>query len=1291
MKRLLTVILVLTLTIGLIPTVGFAEEGQSSSNFQKGNNSSHSKTISSKAQVDEYVEGEAIILLEEQSEKMSVYSTKSVNKVLPDGVNIDKKIEFKGNVESSGTLKSMEQAKSAESTPDDFVIMAVSSDRFSTEELIEELEKVDAVKYAEPNYKVNLSAAPNDKYYDKQWSLKPAPGIEIDKAWAKGTGSSDNVIAVIDSGVDITHPDIENNLWHNNNTSELAGKNGYNFGEENTDVTDFVGHGTHVAGIIGAQGNNSKGISGVNQKVSIMPLKVSDEADEIYTSYILDALGYINDAQALGVKVVAANMSLGYLSSSPSNIFKEVIDKIGAKGCVSVCAAGNESINLDTGKYFSYPASTDSSYVISVGATNEKGGIASYSNTGTKNVDLYAPGDMILSSVPYNIYNPSIYNDPDKLSQKYEEFNDDFAPNTVNQAASRLGAWDPDKNTNISIADDYFGTDQNALKWEIKDADAGDIYNIYVTYGALQASGTPLHAGALVDIADCPIFDDLFYYGGALVLSETKLDKDGNLPLNYATGNLSETSPFVGADEPMGYRYLLSGQVRKAFTTADVDPNRAIVFTYIVSADGDHTVMIDDLGLSKSGTLEEDFEKYDFYSGTSMATPIVTGIAGLIKSQSGGLTAKQIASKVKHLVNDNGFMDLSSYDTAEPFFDSLKVNTDKSMLIKGTNFGTAPGKVSAIGKDLTITKWSDTEILIDKKHYNEMANRNITMKITTDDGRTTKDDFYFVDGKKSFSKHSDFDSYSGGNFTTDGKTLYYYSEYGDIYQEMLVPDYGDEDEDFDESKVKMVKKWVAIGEVEPNKVFPQAPAKDQARGDVYIESGLTYLNNKFYGIMELSNGARSYYSLAAYDMKTATWKKVGDRPGAELNGTKDADFKNIKLSTLAAYNGNLYLMGGIDMTNLEVKDNVRVFTPSTGKWAKGASLPDTRMLAVGHQVGNKLVLALGSDGRNDSTKVPATLTFDGKNWAKGTSVSNPFYSSKYYFTTDKNDPDKVVFDDDESYGYYREFQYYTGAVGIVSNGIIISGIAAEGLGDTYIYDLSTNTYKTTDYQFNNSITNEETVGTVVDNYLYAALVPNIEDEEDEDMSGIFYDEEDDYDFGLNVTIKKMPVKSGLYSVYGSVKRGKITGIGKYLPGQKVSLTAKPKSKYYAYKLAVDGKTYKYSKSKKTTISASVPYITKNIKVSASFKKFRTKVKLNKKKVETKVGKTIRLKAKVSKPAKKIKGVTWKSSNKKYATVSKSGKVKIKKAGRGKTVTIYATAKDGSKAKAKCKIKIAKKK
>lgn len=265
-------------------------------------------------------------------------------------------------------------------------------------------QRLSTVVTATPDFRVKLTATPNDTNYASQWALENSGDTDIDaaQAWNYGTSSS-VVVAVIDTGVDYTHTDLASNIW--TNTREIAGngldddRNGYtddirgwNFVSDNNNPADDNGHGTHVAGTIGAVGNNGIGISGIAWSIKVMALKFMDSTG---SGNLSDAVAAIDYARVNGAKIINASWGGGGFSSA----LQSAITRFQNAGGIFVAAAGNEGSNNVTTP--SYPANYAG--VVSVAASTSTGTLASFSNYGT-NVDIVAPGQNILSTIPGNRY-----------------------------------------------------------------------------------------------------------------------------------------------------------------------------------------------------------------------------------------------------------------------------------------------------------------------------------------------------------------------------------------------------------------------------------------------------------------------------------------------------------------------------------------------------------------------------------------------------------------------------------------------------------------------------------------------------------------------------------------------------------------------------------------------------------------------------------------------------------------------------------------------------------------------
>jgi len=278
-------------------------------------------------------------------------------------------------------------------------------------DIVSELKKNPDIEYVEPNWIIKLSSndLPKDTAFKKQWGLKntgssggkAGEDINVTKAWDITQGSKDVKIAVIDTGIDYTHPDLKNQI--DVNLAELNGKPGvdddgngfiddvygYNFSAKSGDPMDGHGHGTHCAGVIGAE-HNQQGIAGVMANVKIVPIKfLSDDG----SGEEIDAVAAIDYAIKRGVKV----MSNSWGGGEKSQALEDAIKKADEAGIVFVAAAGNEYANNDSTE--SYPANYDVINVVSVGAFTNKGSKASFSNYGSHSVHVFAPGQDIYSTV----------------------------------------------------------------------------------------------------------------------------------------------------------------------------------------------------------------------------------------------------------------------------------------------------------------------------------------------------------------------------------------------------------------------------------------------------------------------------------------------------------------------------------------------------------------------------------------------------------------------------------------------------------------------------------------------------------------------------------------------------------------------------------------------------------------------------------------------------------------------------------------------------------------------------
>jgi subtilisin family serine protease len=301
----------------------------------------------------------------------------------------------------------------------------------SVEEAVRRAKQDPRVEYAEPDYFVYaMDTVPNDPRFasGEMWGLSAAscsfcgpgfesPNIDATRAWDITTGSDNVVAVVLDTGVDLQHEDLAANAWVN--PGEIAGNgidddgngfvddvNGWNFFDSSnqtfkTASEDF--HGTHVAGSIGAVGNNGKGVTGVAWHVNLMSLKfLGGTLGKGSTSNAVRGINYAIDMRNRGVNVRVINASWG--GGSDSQSLRDAIAAANAAGILFVCAAGNAGLNIDDTPDYPGAYAKDYSGTVSVAAVDAGGRVASFSNVGHDSVSLAAPGVSILSTYPGSLY-----------------------------------------------------------------------------------------------------------------------------------------------------------------------------------------------------------------------------------------------------------------------------------------------------------------------------------------------------------------------------------------------------------------------------------------------------------------------------------------------------------------------------------------------------------------------------------------------------------------------------------------------------------------------------------------------------------------------------------------------------------------------------------------------------------------------------------------------------------------------------------------------------------------------
>ena len=913
-KQIMSIMLAAALTLGGTPFTAKA-----SIDIKQEENNKNKKEKS-------YVEGQAVILYKESGKNVSTQS------ITDSKVKIKETYDFQ---ESKGKVKTYSNNDAS-----DVKVSLVESDSYSTEELIAKMKNKVGVISVQPNY-IYKASDYNDKYYKYQWSQENVgqnggtKGLDInaDSSALADKDNKEKVVAIVDTGVDYTHEDLKDKIWNNPyDESELKGKHGYDFANEDADPLDDNGHGSHCAGIIAAQSNNNVGISGTakSDNIRIMALKFLDEEGSGSTIDAISAYNYIYKAQSLGTNVVAVNDSWGGDADETEDALKAVIEMVGKKGALSVVASGNDGVNVDD--QYTSPACIDSDYIISVAASNENDELATFSNYGKDNVDIAAPGTNILSSVSYNCYNPSIYENPMDLSSTFYTYDTEKVVNVVEDeaivkdAAQGEAPWghssddEGAKFTATTTHNSYFGEAKNtnkSLNLSVSNIATEEQYNFYLPY-ELKKSSTPVTVSAMLKVNAKPKKDNTNITG---LLDEDTIGTYGIFDCDVKdSGELDFTNAeMIGMshlEQDNCYTHLsfsTSGKVKK-------DTKKVLILALVASTDGEYGFSVEDFGVSKEDVNSDEFGKYDFYNGTSMATPHVTGAVAAIANIYGNSNSLDVKNRVlgsvreipalANKVSSSGVLDLTKVDTPSISVGKIQMNAKSQVEIKGSYLKGA--KVFVNNTEVKQLSNNDQTVTFDGNNY---KNKTLNIKIQKEE-KTIERTCYFSCGKAFTSDKKFINSMLGGQLVSTGQEVAYITDEGIVMWSSLS---NSQDIDIDELIKKFPElKDEILKEQESLKDAGRTSELDEGRfpfttemfgaeykyalnGSVYANSDFAYTNGKLYGAVGLDLGYTEEEILAYYDTNKG-WKKLTAVP---------KEFKGAFGYNLVAYNGDLYLFGGI--------------------------------------------------------------------------------------------------------------------------------------------------------------------------------------------------------------------------------------------------------------------------------------------------------------------------------------------------------------------------------------------
>ena len=421
----------------------------------------------------------------------------------------------------------------------------------SDDKLLAVLESSPLVTDVRLNAVVTGSATPNDPEFfpnENQYALRNSANSDADidatQAWDLTTGSKDVVVAVIDSGIAIDHPDLAENVWRApidkpilDPDGETQIVNGWDFVNRDSDPTDDLGHGTHVAGIIGAKGNNTIGIAGVNWDVSLLPIKILDHQKAGSVATAVEAINYVtllktSEESPINIQVINASWG-GPGLNDPA--LESAIEAAGDAGILFVTAAGNGSFslgqNIDEVPY--YPAGFNLDNMLTVGASNQDDEATRFSNFG-KTVHLSAPGQSIIST----------YLSSEDLSPAYATSSGTSMAAPLVSGVAAL-AWDLAPNASVREVRQAI-----LMGGDLRDGLAGKSY----TGRRLNARQTLEKLGPQAHVTHAP---NVTMVGGATYRFTATLTSPTGDPLDSRTiGDGDFVVRRVGADETLSARLI---------------------------------------------------------------------------------------------------------------------------------------------------------------------------------------------------------------------------------------------------------------------------------------------------------------------------------------------------------------------------------------------------------------------------------------------------------------------------------------------------------------------------------------------------------------------------------------------------------------------------------------------------------------------------------------------------------------------------------------------------------------
>ena len=473
------------------------------------------------------------------------------------------------------------------------------------------------VAYAQPNYIYHALAVPTDPQYGQLWAAKntgqtmltgtyaPATGtggddMNLESAWNVQTDCSTVVVAVVDTGVNYNQEDLVGDMWTGN------ANHGQNFAGDGAigDPMDLAGHGTHVAGIIGAVGGNSKGGVGVCWKASLMAVRVMDATGRGTTATIVSGINY---AVTNGAKVI--NMSLGG-GGTLDQAFSDAITRAQNTNVLVVVAAGNNATNNDAAATPDWPCNFTQTNLICVAALDQNYALANFSNWGATSVDIGAPGTNIYSTwAGANAVISDLVTGVTPTG---------WLSSSTTSGSTPTGGWAP--TTNGYLIDP-------ATSWGTRLYNANTDDRVYKTFNLAGVDAAVINEAAAINVKSGDYFLVNYNSGGG----DPSFGGTGTVAKTYTNWHDSN-------------RLYYSGEIN---ITPCISPTCSIGIQLLSGA-----TLPKDIGVAMTHlnitTLTLNTTSYDTIDGTSMATPEVAGVAALVWAHNPLYTYADVANAIKN-------------------------------------------------------------------------------------------------------------------------------------------------------------------------------------------------------------------------------------------------------------------------------------------------------------------------------------------------------------------------------------------------------------------------------------------------------------------------------------------------------------------------------------------------------------------------------------------------------------------------------------------------------------------